>query len=101
MLPQVCIASDANINAKIELEREALRVPKELIPKKVKNISMTPMHDKVGTVHVAAQNVDKITATIVPAKALRKKGTSKRKREEASKSGEEAPRHKKRREQEV
>lgn len=69
-----------------ELEKEALRTPFEQITKKQKNISMTPMHDKVGTVHVHAQNVDKMTATIVPAKALRNKG-GKRKREDRSEGG--------------
>lgn len=64
-------------------------------PKKQKNIAYTPFNDKVGTVHVNAQNVEKITASLVPAKALRNKG-GKRKRDDGSKS-EEGPAHKKER----
>jgi hypothetical protein len=86
----------------VELEREALKVPPELKPKKQKNVSYTPMHDKVGTVHVKAQNVEKITSTIVPAKALRKKGGgSKRKRDERSKSEEDGPRQRKKKQKET
>ena len=58
------------------------------------------MHDKVGTVHVKAQNVEKITASIVPAKALRHKGTGKRKRDDGSKS-EDGPAHKKDRKEKI
>jgi len=70
-----------------DLEKEALRLPEQLVVKKKKNITTTPMGDTVGTVHVHAQNVEKMTAGIVPAKALRHKG-GKRKRE----SEEEKPR---------
>ena len=65
--------------------KEAVRLPPELKAKKQKNVSYTGMRDKVGTVHVSAQNVDKITKNVVPAKALRSK-SGKRKREESEES---------------
>uniref|UniRef100_A0A6B2LAR3 Ribosome production factor 2 homolog n=1 Tax=Arcella intermedia TaxID=1963864 RepID=A0A6B2LAR3_9EUKA len=66
------------------LRNEALRVPKELKPKKVKNVSTNPFHDKVGTVHVQPQMVDKIHDKVRKPKALRKRSISEAGEEEAA-----------------
>jgi len=58
------------------LRNEALRVPRELKPKKVKNVTTNPFHDKVGTVHVQPQMVDKIHDKVRKPKALRKRSLS-------------------------
>lgn len=43
-----------------ELMKQALRVPKELKPKKVKNVSTTSLGQTLGRVHVGDQKLDKI-----------------------------------------
>jgi len=58
-----------------DLEKEALILPPQLKQKKKeKNISTNAFHDRMGTVHVNAQTVEKIIPTLVPPKALRTKG---------------------------
>jgi len=69
------------------LQKEAMKKPGQLRAKKKKNISHNVMGDTLGTVHVKAQSMDKMTANVVPAKALRGKG-GKRWREETSSTEE-------------
>jgi len=58
------------------LRNMSLQKPKELRPKKKKNVSSNIFHDKVGTVHVHPQNLDKIYDNVKKPKALRKRKIS-------------------------
>jgi len=60
------------------LRNLALRVPRVLKPKKKKNITTNVFHDKVGTVHVAPQNVETVHDKVKKPKALRKRKNSDR-----------------------
>jgi len=62
------------------LRKQALKKPKELNPRKQKNISTTTMHDQVANVHIPKQNVEQIEKQAVKPKAL-KRPSKKRKRE--------------------
>jgi len=63
------------------LRKESLRKPKELNPKKKKNISTTIMRDTVANIHLPRQNIEQIEKNAVKPKAL-KRPTKKRKRED-------------------
>eukprot|EP01123_Difflugia_compressa_P000255 TRINITY_DN10345_c0_g1_i2.p1 TRINITY_DN10345_c0_g1~~TRINITY_DN10345_c0_g1_i2.p1 ORF type:complete len:114 (-),score=11.05 TRINITY_DN10345_c0_g1_i2:51-392(-) len=54
----------------------ALKVPKELNPKKQKNISTNTFHDVVGEVHVHRQKLGEIHEKVRKPKALRKRNLS-------------------------
>ncbi|KAJ8603010.1 hypothetical protein CTAYLR_001551 [Chrysophaeum taylorii] len=51
----------------LDLWKTALKQPKQLKPKKRKNISTTPLRDTVGKVHVGRQDIDALQARKVKA----------------------------------
>jgi len=55
------------------LRKEALQIPKILRPNKQKNVSRNTFKDKVGTVHVSTQELDRIHDRVKKPKALRKR----------------------------
>jgi len=65
-----------------QLMKQALKVPKELAPKKVKNIGTTVLGETVGRIHMQKQDFDTLQSRKV--KALKK-----RKHEETEKPAEE------------
>lgn len=54
-----------------QLMKTALKMPKELAPKKIKNIGTTPMGETVGRVHMQKQDFDNLQSRKV--KALKKR----------------------------
>jgi len=62
------------------LRKQALKRPKELNPKKTKNISTTIMRDTVANIHMPKQNIDQIEKNAIKPKAL-KRPTKKRHRD--------------------
>jgi len=77
------------------LRNLALQKPKVLRPKKKKNVSSNVFHDKVGTVHVHPQNLDKITENVKKPKALRKRKISDRGEEGDQSESNQGPEPKK------
>jgi len=65
-----------------QLRSLSLQKPKELKPKKKKNISTNIFHDKVGTVHMGPQNLEKIHEKVKKPKAIRKRKVSERSEED-------------------
>jgi len=63
-----------------ELAKSALKQPKELKPKKQKNVTTNAMHDKVAKVHVGDQGIEGISATAKKPKAIRTHGYENKKR---------------------
>eukprot|EP00052_Salpingoeca_macrocollata_P025440 m.231827 g.231827 ORF g.231827 m.231827 type:complete len:321 (+) comp22434_c0_seq2:2048-3010(+) len=57
----------------LELKKEALKIPKELKPKKVKNIEYTALGDKAGRVHMTKQDLKELETRKV--KGLKRKKT--------------------------
>ncbi|GAA5809938.1 hypothetical protein MFLAVUS_003353 [Mucor flavus] len=57
---------------KPDMWKSAVRVPKEVKPKKVKNIEVDEMGDKYGRIHLGKQEIDKIQTRKM--KGLRKRG---------------------------
>jgi len=55
------------------LRKEALQIPKILRPNKQKNVTRNQFKDKVGTVHVSSQDLDRIHDRVKKPKALRSK----------------------------
>jgi len=70
------------------LRNLALKKPKELKPKKTKNVSSNVFHDKVGTVHVHPQNLEKIHEKVKKPKAIRKRKVSERSEDTLDRSEE-------------
>jgi len=64
------------------LRNLSLQKPKELKPKKKKNVSTNVFRDKVGTVHVQPQNLEKIHEKVKKPKAIRKRKVSERSEED-------------------
>ncbi len=72
-----------------DLAKTALKQPKELKPKKVKNIEHTPLGDAMGRVHMEKQDISKIQIRKI-------KGLKKRKDVEPAEpvdGGRKKPRH--------
>lgn len=57
---------------KPDMWKSAVRVPKEVKPKKAKNIEVDEMGDKYGRIHLGKQEIDKIQTRKM--KGLRKRG---------------------------
>ncbi|CAG8550426.1 6295_t:CDS:2, partial [Paraglomus brasilianum] len=57
--------------AKEEVYKKATRIPKQLKPKKVKNVDVNEMGDKIAKIHLGKQDFDKIQTRKV--KALKKR----------------------------
>ncbi len=76
-----------------DLAKAAVKQPKQLKPKKVKNIEHTPLGDAMGRIHMEKQDIAKIQTRKI-------KGLKKRKSEDASgevvpagDNGRKKPRH--------
>ncbi|KAG0167174.1 hypothetical protein DFQ28_003247 [Apophysomyces sp. BC1034] len=69
---------------KSDLWKAAVKVPREIKPKKVKNIDVDEMGDKVGRVHVGKQELEKIQTRKM--KGLKKRPAEEKEGEDASPS---------------
>jgi len=49
--------------AAVALRKQAMKVPKGIKAKKVKNVSTTPLGDKLGRIHLGKQEIDKISVS--------------------------------------